>query len=597
MIRQFFAYYRPYMGLFYLDFGCAVIVGILELAFPLAINQFVDHLLPSENWPLILLATAALLVIYTLNTTLQYVVTYWGHMLGINIETDMRTKLFDHIQKLSFRYFDNNKTGHLIARITTDLQDIGELAHHGPEDVFIAIMTLIGAFVLMAIIHLELAILTFIVVPIILWVAVYFSGKMTTTWRQLFRSVGQFNARIEDALGGVRVVKAFANEDHERKLFAVNNSLYRQTKLDAYQIMAKGFSLSYMLMRFVILFIMVAGTWYVIQEELSYGEFIAYLLLTNVFFRPIEKINSVIESYPRGIAGFKQYLEILNTEPDIQDAPDAVAVDHLEGNMRFANVSFGYEEDTSVLRNIDLSITAGETVAFVGPSGAGKTTLCSLIPRFYDVDAGAITVDGIDIRAMTRASLRRQIGIVQQDVFLFSGTIGENIAYGKLDASAEEIWDAARRAQLDLFIRNQLEGLETVIGERGVKLSGGQKQRLAIARMFLKNPPILILDEATSALDTATEVAIQQALTELSKGRTTLVIAHRLATIKNANRIVVITEDGIAEEGRHEELLAASGVYSQLHRAQFGHHENGHASRQPRLDAPPLPTLALSATS
>ena len=585
MIRQFFAYYRPYKGLFYLDFGCAVIVGILELGFPLAINQFIDNLLPSKNWPLIILATVILLGVYALNTGLQYVVTYWGHMLGINIETDMRTKLFDHMQKLTFGYFDNNKTGHLIARITTDLQDIGELAHHGPEDVFIAIMTLTGAFGLMAMIHGELALLTFLVVPTILWVAMYYSNKMTKTWRQLYRSIGRFNARIEDALGGIRVVKAFANENYERQLFAVNNGNYRETKLAAYRIMAKGFSLSYLLMRFVILFVMVAGTWYVLEGELSYGEFVAYLLLTNVFFRPIEKINSVIESYPRGIAGFKQYLEILHTEPDIQDAPDAVEVEHLNGNIHFDQVTFGYGEGKTVLRDIDLSIRAGATVAFVGPSGAGKTTLCSLIPRFYEVDAGKITIDGLDIRRMTRASLRRQIGIVQQDVFLFSGTIGENMAYGKLDASEDEIWAAVKRAQLDEFIRSQPNGLETVIGERGVKLSGGQKQRLAIARMFLKNPPILILDEATSALDTATEAAIQQALIELSRGRTTLIIAHRLATIKNADRIVVVTEDGIAEEGQHDELIAAGGIYGELHSAQYGFYENGHSLRQQVSDA------------
>ena len=552
-----------------------MIVGILEMGFPLAINQFIDNLLPGENWPLIIWATVILLGIYALNTALQYVVTYWGHMLGINIETDMRTRLFDHIQKLTFRYFDNNKTGHLIARITTDLQDIGELAHHGPEDIFIAIMTLLGAFGLMAMIHWDLALLTFIVVPVILWAAMYFSGKMTSTWRQLFRSIGQFNARIEDALGGVRVVKAFSNENHERQLFAINNGQYRETKLVAYKIMAKGFSLSYMLMRFVILFVMVAGTWYVLQDELTYGEFIAYLLLTNVFFRPIEKINSVIESYPKGIAGFRQYLDILATEPDIKDAPDAADVQHLNGNIRFDQVSFGYERGKTVLSDVDLSIQAGATVAFVGPSGAGKTTLCSLIPRFYDVDTGQISIDGIDIRSMTRTSLRRQIGIVQQDVFLFSGTMAENIAYGKLDASEADIWAAAKRAQLDDFIRDQPEGLETIIGERGVKLSGGQKQRLAIARMFLKNPPILILDEATSALDTETEVAIQQALIELSKGRTTLVIAHRLATIKNADRIVVVAEDGIAEEGQHDELLALGGLYSRLHGAQFGIYENG----------------------
>jgi ATP-binding cassette, subfamily B, bacterial len=325
-----------------------------------------------------------------------------------------------------------------------------------------------------------------------------------------------------------------------------------------------------MLMRFVSMFVLVCGTWFVIRGELTYGEFVAFLLLTNVFFRPIEKINSVIESYPKGIAGFKRYLEILETEPDIKDAPDAVAVKHLTGNIRYNHVTFGYEAHQKIIRNINLTITAGETVAFVGPSGAGKTTLCSLLPRFYDIDAGSITIDGIDIRQLTHASLRRQIGIVQQDVFLFAGTIGENIAYGKLDASDAELWEAARRAQLESFIRSQPDGMQTVIGERGVKLSGGQKQRLAIARMFLKNPPILILDEATSALDTETEVAIQQALVELAKGRTTLVIAHRLATIKNADRIIVVTEHGISEQGRHQELVRKGGVYSRLHQAQFG---------------------------
>ncbi|WP_058303396.1 ABC transporter ATP-binding protein [Gorillibacterium timonense] len=570
MLRRFFTYYRPYKGLFALDFSCAVIAGLLELAFPIAVNEFVDKLLPSGDWSLILIACLALLGVYLLNTVLQFIVTYWGHMLGVNIETDMRKKLFEQIQRLSFRYFDNTKTGHLIGRITNDLNDIGEMAHHGPEDVFIAIMTLIGSFILMFSIHPTLTLLTFLVIPVMVWVAYHFSRKMTGTFRSLFNKVGDFNARVEDNIGGIRVVQAFANEEHEKKLFAVNNGQYRLTKLLAYKIMAKSSSITYMMMRLVSMFVMIAGTWFVLQGELTNGQFVGFLLLTNVFFRPIEKINNVIESYPKGIAGFKRYLEVLDTEPDVADAPDAREASELKGDIRYEAVSFGYEEDKKTLHNIHLSIRAGETVAFVGPSGAGKTTLCSLLPRFYDVTDGSITIDGVDIRRYSLHSLRRQIGVVQQDVFLFSGTIRENIAYGKLDASEEEIWQAAGRAKLAEMIRQLPEGMNTVIGERGVKLSGGQKQRLAIARMFLKNPPILILDEATSALDTETEAAIQQSLSELAVGRTTLVIAHRLATIKNADRIVVVTEDGIAEEGSHEELVTAGGIYSRLHTAQYG---------------------------
>lgn len=569
MLRRFFSYYRPYKKLFVLDFTCAVGAGLLELAFPMAVNKFIDDLLPGQNWPLILIASVALLAIYTLNTVMNYVVMYWGHMLGINIETNMRKKMFDHIQKLSFRFFDNNKTGHLIGRITNDLNDIGEVAHHGPEDVFIAVMTLIGAFVLMADINLKLAVITFIIVPVMAWVIIYFGRNMTSTYHQLFGNVGNFNARIEDNVGGIRVVQSFANEEHEKLLFAADNQKFRQTKLMAYKLMAKSSSVSYMMTRLITIVVMVSGAWFFIQGELEIGEFVAFILLSNVFFRPIEKINAVIESYPKGIAGFKRYLEIIDTEPDIADKPDSVDAGALRGDIVFGSVSFGYEAARPVLQDISLKINAGETIAFVGPSGAGKTTICSLLPRFYDVTGGAITIDGTDIRDMKLNSLRRQIGIVQQDVFLFSGTIRENIAYGKLDAELPEIWQAARRAHLEELINTLPEGMDTVIGERGVKLSGGQKQRLAIARMFLKNPPILILDEATSALDTETEAAIQQSLAELSVGRTTLVIAHRLTTIKNADRIIVVNEDGISEEGRHEELVNAGGTYSRLYQAQY----------------------------
>jgi len=568
MIR-FFAYYRPHWRLFAVDFCCAVVSGLLELGFPMAVRSFIDRLLPGQDWGLILLASAGLLVIYLVNTGLMVVVTYWGHMLGINIETEMRRRSFDHLQKLSFRFYDNQKTGHLVARVTKDLEEVGEVAHHGPEDLFIAIMTFIGAFALMFTINARLALLTTLVVPASALLASRYGSRMTRSFRALFNRVGQFNVRIEENVGGMRVVQAFANEDHERELFAEDNRRYRQTKLEAYRIMAASTSLSYLSMRLTQIVVMIAGTYFVLHGALSNGGFISFLLLIGVFFRPVEKINAVLETYPKGIAGFRRYTELLDTEPDVTDAPDAAAVTNPRGEIRYEGVTFGYSPDAIVLRGVDLTIEAGRTVAFVGPSGAGKTTLCALLPRFYDVLGGRVTIDGIDIRAMTLKSLRGQIGIVQQDVFLFGGTLRHNIAYGKLDATEAEILEAARRAQLDGVIAQLPGGLDTLVGERGVKLSGGQKQRVAIARMFLKNPPILILDEATSALDTETERAIQSSLAELARGRTTLIIAHRLATIQNADRIVVVDETGVAEQGGHRELIAADGLYRRLHDLQY----------------------------
>ncbi len=569
LLRRFVGYYRPHRGLFLLDFSCAIVSGLLELGFPLAVRSFVDRLLPGQDWGLIALASAALLIVYALNTGLLAIVTYWGHRLGINIETEMRRKSFDHLQKLSFRFYDEQKTGHLVARVTKDLEEIGEVAHHGPEDLLIAVMTFIGAFVLMAAINARLALITALVVPVTAWITSRYGGRMTRNWHALFGRVGNFNARIEENVGGIRVVQAFANEDHERELFARDNAGYRSTKLEAYRVMAASTSLSYLSMRVTQLVVMVAGTWFVLHGALSEGGFVGFLLLVGVFFRPVDKINAVIETYPKGIAGFRRYMALLDTAPDVVDRPDARPAGTLHGDIRFERVGFGYAPGRPVLDGIDLTIKAGETVAFVGPSGAGKTTLCALLPRFYDIEQGRITIDGTDIRDMTLTSLRRQIGIVQQDVFLFAGTIRENIAYGRLDADDAAILEAARRAELDATLARLPQGLDTIIGERGVKLSGGQKQRLAIARIFLKNPPILILDEATSALDTATEQAIQRSLGDLAVGRTTLVIAHRLATIQNADRIVVVDENGLVEQGRHRDLVAADGVYRRLHDAQY----------------------------
>lgn len=572
MLRRFFSYYRPYRGLFILDFSCSIVSGLLELGFPMAVKLFVDRLLLSQEWLLILLASAALLAIYVINTGLMAVVTYWGHMLGINIETDMRRAAFNHIQKLSFSFFDNQKTGHIVGRLTKDLEEIGEVAHHGPEDLFIALMTFAGALLLMFSVNWQLALITAVVVPLTAWVTSHFGSRMTQNFRRLFERVGDFNTRIEENVGGIRVVQAFANENHERTLFEKDNQSYRRVKLDAYKLMAASSSLSYMSMRLTQMVVMIAGAYFVLSGTLTAGGFIGFLLLVGVFFRPVEKINSVIETYPKGIAGFRRFTELIDTEPDIADAPDAITVDHLKGAIAYEDVSFGYNPEAPVFEHVDLTIDAGETIAFVGPSGAGKTTICSLLPRFYEVGGGRITIDGVDIRDMTKVSLRQQIGIVQQDVFLFGGTIRENIAYGRLGASERDILEAARRARLEEMLAGLPAGLDTVIGERGVKLSGGQKQRVAIARMFLKNPPILILDEATSALDTETERAIQRSLSELSEGRTTLVIAHRLATIQGADRIVVVDANGIVEQGTHQDLIAKRGAYNRLHDAQMRSH-------------------------
>ncbi|OZS77917.1 multidrug ABC transporter ATP-binding protein [Tetzosporium hominis] len=569
MLRKFFSYYKPHKRLFIIDFSSAVFVALLELAFPVAVQWYIDDLLPEGNWSLIIQTSILLLLVYMLSTFMQFIVNYLGHKLGINIETDMRRELFNHVQKQSFRFFDNTKTGHIMSRITNDLFDLGELAHHGPEDIFIAVMTLIGAFLIMFNIHPELAIIAIVMVPFLSIVATYGNIQMNKAWKRMYGKIADVNARVEDSVSGVRVVQSFTNEQFEMNRFQKDNGEFRLAKLRAYKVMAGTHSSIFMMTRFVTLVVLVVGSWYTLNGDLSYGEFVSFVLFVNVLIKPVDKITALLELYPKGMAGFKRFMEMIEQEPEVQNLPHAKPAPALKGDIEFTEVSFRYDDHKSVLENINLSIAAGETVAFVGPSGAGKTTICSLIPRFYDVNEGEISIDGIPIRDMTTESLRHQIGIVQQDVFLFTGTIRENIAYGNLAATDEEIMAAAKKAHLEEFVTSLQDGYETQIGERGLKLSGGQKQRLAIARMFLKNPPILILDEATSALDTATEQIIQTSLAELAENRTTLIIAHRLATIRDADRVVVVTENGIEEQGTYDELVAYGGVFATLHNSQY----------------------------
>lgn len=569
MLKRFFSYYRPYKKLFILDFSCAVLAGLLELAFPVAVNEVIDKIMPQREFRIILLACLTLFLFYILNTILQYIVVFFGHKLGVNIETDMRRELFAHLQSQPYAYYDNQKTGKLISRLTTDLFEISEVAHHGPEDIFITIMTLAGSFLLMLHTHVKLAIATFALLPLITIALVFFNKKMTKVNTRIYENLGEFNAGVEASVSGIRVTQSFGNEDFEAARFGGLSEAYRQSKILFYRVMAVSSAYNYLLIRLINLFTLIFGSYYVIQGQLTNGQFVGFILLANVFVRPIEKVNTMIESYPKGIAGFKRLTEELDKKPSIVDSKNARVVKDLKGDILYHDVSFSYAEASKVLDHINLTIKPGETVAFVGQSGSGKTTLCNLLPRFYDVTEGTVKIDGIDVRDMTLSSLRSQIGIVQQDVFLFPGSIKENIAYGRLDASDKEIMTAAKLAHLDSVLAQMPEGIETQIGERGVKLSGGQKQRVAIARMFLKNPPILILDEATSALDTETEQVIQESLNSLSKGRTTLIIAHRLASIKHATRIVVVSPAGILQQGSHEELMAKGGAYRALYEAQF----------------------------
>ena len=569
MLRDFFAYYKPYKKLFMIDFGCAVISAMLELIFPFVVNRVIDTILPTGHYQTVIWGCLLLLAFYLFNMVMKYIVVYLGHKLGITIETDMRRQLFQYFQRQSFEYFDNKQTGELMSRLTSDLFEIGELAHHGPEDLFITLMSLVGAFGLMLQVHVQLAIGTVILVPILGVALAIFNKKMGRINSQVYRQLGEFNAGLSNSLSGIRVVKAFANEAHEEARFEGLIQDYRENKLKFYQTMAASSAFNYVLMRIITLIALVSGAYFTLKGELTTGQLVGFVLLANTFVKPIESINIMIETYPKGFAGFKRFRHELAKPVAVQDLPGAQPAPHFQGQIEYRDVELAYDPGRPVISQLNLSIAPGESVALVGPSGAGKSSMVNLLPRFYDVTSGHVLIDGKDIREYTLASLRQQIGIVQQDVFLFDGTIRENVIYGRLDASEAEVEEAIRAAKLDQVIEQLPDGLDTAIGERGVRLSGGQKQRLSIARIFLKNPSILILDEATSALDTQTEQYIQQSFDQLTKGRTSLIIAHRLATIQHVDRIVVVTEAGVVESGSHQELLALDGHYAALYRAQF----------------------------
>jgi len=569
VLRDFFAYYKPYKKLFMIDFGCAVISAMLELTFPFVVNRVIDTILPTGHYQTVIWVCLLLLAFYLFNMVMKYIVVYLGHKLGITIETDMRRQLFQYFQRQSFEYFDNKQTGELMSRLTSDLFEIGELAHHGPEDLFITLMSLVGAFWLMLQVHVQLAIGTVILVPILGVALAIFNKKMGRINSQVYRQLGEFNAGLSNSLSGIRVVKAFANEAHEEARFEGLIQDYRENKLKFYQTMAASSAFNYVLMRIITLIALVSGAYFTLKGELTTGQLVGFVLLANTFVKPIESINIMIETYPKGFAGFKRFRQELAKPVAVQDLADAKPAPHFQGQIEYRDVELAYDPGRPVISQLNLSIAPGESVALVGPSGAGKSSMVNLLPRFYDVTSGQVLIDGKDIREYTLSSLRQQIGIVQQDVFLFDGTIRENVLYGRLDASEAEVEEAIRAAKLDQVIAQLPDGLDTAIGERGVRLSGGQKQRLSIARIFLKNPSILILDEATSALDTQTEQYIQQSFDQLTKGRTSLIIAHRLATIQHVDRIVVVTEAGVVESGSHQELLALDGHYAALYRAQF----------------------------
>lgn len=569
-LKIFFSYYKPHLKLFIADMICAFLIAAIDVAFPMFSRYALDVLIPNRNIRLFSIFIAVLGGGYFLRWLCNWFVNYWGHIFGNRIEQDMRRDIFAHLERLPFTFYDANRTGKIMARATTDLFEITELAHHGPEDFLIAVLTIFGSFFLLLKIRWELAVIVIVSMPIIMFIVIFSRRNLSKTSKKVKEVTAEINANLESSISGIRVTKGFVNEELENKNFEVMNKKYSQAKKIRFKYMAFFHSNIELCNNFLSLLILAVGGYFIMKEKMTLPDLVAANLFIASFTAPIRKLTNFVEQFSTGMAGFSRFLEIMQTETEKPDSNDAVEILASRGNINFEHVNFSYANNIQVLNDINFTVKSGEKFALVGSSGGGKSTICNLIPRFYEISEGQILLDGIDIKKIKRKSLRNQIGIVQQDVFLFAGTVRENIAYAKPDATEQEIIQAAKRAEIHDDIMNMPDGYDTVVGERGIKLSGGQKQRVSIARCFLKNPPILILDEATSALDTATEIKIQKAFDELSKGRTTIVIAHRLSTIKNADKIAVINHKTICETGTHSDLIQKQGEYYKLCQAQNG---------------------------
>ncbi len=576
LVKNFIQYYKPHKGLFLLDMACALGIATLNLIFPIFSRTLLNNYIPDRNLRALITASLVMFVLYILKGVFYYIVNYWGHVLGVRMEYDMRKKLFEHLQIMDVSFFDNRRTGKLMSRIVNDLNLIAELAHHGPEDLFLSVIMFIGSFLILLTVEVKLTLIIFAFLPFMLWFSIVKGIKMRGNFRQVRKKIADVNSNIENSISGVRVAKSFTNEEHELEKFDEGNIHFRNSKQNAYKTMAEFHTGINFSTNFLNLLTIALGGYFVYIGNISYGDLVAFILYINFFMEPIKRLTNFTQQFQDGMSGFERFLEILDIPPKIKDVKKPTELKDVKGNINIENVSFAYDDDdgSKILHNIDIDIEAGTTMAIVGPSGGGKTTLCHLIPRFYDVTKGKITIDGIDIKNASVKSLRKNIGLVQQSVFLFTGTLKENIKYGDIDATDEEVVEAAKQASIHEFIMSLPNRYDTYIGERGVKLSGGQQQRISIARIFLKNPPILILDEATSALDNATEILIQKSLERLSKGRTTLVIAHRLSTIQNADEIIVLTDKGIQERGNHKTLLKKDAVYANLYNSQFSNFMN-----------------------